>query len=100
MTRARKSPGSAAGEPDEGAGSAGENAEFNQRATFYFSEDQLTKLDIIMLELRIGKNGFKDKKIGKSELMRAALDMLIEDYNTRGADCWLIQRRKAEGVGT
>ena len=94
MNKARKNSQGAAGDPEEGAGGPGESAEFNQRATFYFSEEQLTKLDIIMLELRIGKNGYKEK-IGKSELMRAALDMLIEDYNSRGPNCWLIEQRKA-----
>ncbi|MEB3237306.1 MAG: hypothetical protein VKO64_06755 [Candidatus Sericytochromatia bacterium] len=96
MNKARKNSQSAAGDPEEGAGGSGESAEFNQRATFYFSEDQLTKLDIIQLELRIGKNGYKEK-IGKSELMRAALDMLIEDYNARGPQCWLIEQRRAAG---
>ena len=100
MPKARKSPAGAADESAALAGGAEEGAEYNQRATFYFSEQQLEDIEVIMYELRIGKTGFKDKKIGKSDLMRAALDMLIEDYQRRGSDCWLIQRRRTEGFGS
>ncbi|MGE5707036.1 MAG: hypothetical protein ACM3YO_01785 [Bacteroidota bacterium] len=61
---------------------------FNQRATFYFSEEQLMELEVVMLKLRTEQR----LKVGKSEIMRAALDFILEDYNAHKADCWLVRR--------
>ena len=61
---------------------------FNQRATFYFSEDQLLSLEVVMLKLRTEQR----MKVGKSEIMRAALDFILEDYNLNKDRCWLVRR--------
>lgn len=61
---------------------------FNQRATFYFSEDQLLSLEVVMLKLRTEQR----MKVGKSEIMRAALDFILEDYNVNKDRCWLVRR--------
>lgn len=61
---------------------------FNQRATFYFSEDQLMELEVVMLKLRTEQR----LKVGKSEIMRAALDFILEDYNENKQNGWLVRR--------
>ena len=66
----------------------GEEEEYNQRATFYFSEEQLMKLEIVMLRLRTEQR----LKVGKSEIMRAALDFVLEDYDRNKENCWLVRR--------
>jgi len=48
---------------------------YQQRATFYFSESQLLALDVVMLKLRTER---RFRKAGKSEIMRAALEFLLE----------------------
>jgi hypothetical protein len=68
---------------------AGEDDEaFDQRATFYFSEEQLLSLEVVMLKLRTEQR----MKVGKSEIMRAALDFILEDYNLNKNNCWLVRR--------
>ncbi|HBN08838.1 MAG TPA: hypothetical protein DD435_09380 [Cyanobacteria bacterium UBA8530] len=65
-----------------------EEENFNQRATFYFSEEQLMQLEVVMLKLRTEQR----LKVGKSEIMRAALDFILEDYNQNKQECWLVRR--------
>ncbi|MBU6427686.1 MAG: hypothetical protein KGR26_01625 [Cyanobacteria bacterium REEB65] len=65
-----------------------EEEEFNQRATFYFSDEQLLKLEVVMLRLRTEQR----LKVGKSEIMRAALEFILEDYDRHRENCWLVRR--------
>ena len=84
-------PGSGSGAYSEPVGvpaAADEEEEYNQRATFYFSEDQLLKLEVVMLRLRTEQR----LKVGKSEIMRAALDFILEDYDHNRENCWLVRR--------
>ncbi|HEY9898423.1 MAG TPA: hypothetical protein V6D00_04510 [Pantanalinema sp.] len=75
-------------EPPAEALSGEEDEVFNQRATFYFSEEQLLSLEVVMLKLRTEQR----MKVGKSEIMRAALDFILEDYNLNKNNCWLVRR--------
>jgi hypothetical protein len=68
----------------------GDEEDYNQRATFYFSEEQLLELEVVMLRLRTEQR----LKVGKSEIMRAALDFVLEDYNLNRENCWLVRRVK------
>lgn len=74
-------------EPPANAGGEVEE-QYNQRATFYFSEEQLLALEVVMLKLRTEQR----LKVGKSEIMRAALDFMLEDYNLNKENCWLVRR--------
>lgn len=47
---------------------------YPHRGTYYFSEEQLLELDVIMLKLRT-EHGLR--KAGKSELMRLAHTLLV-----------------------
>lgn len=89
----RKRPGKPSRpEPEELRKGVAEDAEaeeiFNQRATFYFSENQLLSLEVVMLKLRTEQR----LKVGKSEIMRAALDFVLEDYNQNKEWGWLVRR--------
>lgn len=84
---AKKAP-AAYVEPPAEAPVAEEDEVFNQRATFYFSEEQLLALEVCMLKLRTEQR----MKVGKSEIMRAALDFILEDYNLNKGNCWLVRR--------
>lgn len=75
-------------EPPADQPSGEEDESFNQRATFYFSEEQLLSLEVVMLKLRTEQR----LKVGKSEIMRAALDFILEDYNLNKNNCWLVRR--------
>lgn len=75
-------------EPSTETSAGAEDELFNQRATFYFSEEQLLALEVVMLKLRTEQR----MKVGKSEIMRAALDFILEDYNTNKNNCWLVRR--------
>ena len=75
-------------EPSPALPADAEAEDFNQRATFYFSEDQLLKLEVVMLRLRTEQR----LKVGKSEIMRAALDFILEDYDANRENCWLVRR--------
>lgn len=46
---------------------------YDQRATFYFSADQLLELEVRMLHIRTQQR----VRVGKSDLMRLALDNLL-----------------------
>lgn len=70
------------------ATSPDDEEQYNQRATFYFSEEQLLALEVLMLKLRTEHR----IKVGKSEIMRAALDFILEDYNLNKENCWLVRR--------
>lgn len=48
---------------------------FVERATFYFSDEQLANLEILMLRLRTEQR----VRAGKSELMRLAFDQLLAE---------------------
>jgi hypothetical protein len=65
-----------------------DDEEYTNRATFYFSEQQLLELEVVMLKLRTEQK----LRVGKSEIMRAALDFILEDYNLNKSDCWLVRR--------
>jgi hypothetical protein len=67
-----------------------DDEEFTQRATFYFSEQQLLELEVVMLKLRTEQK----LRVGKSEIMRAALDFILEDYNINKDNCWLVRRMR------
>lgn len=75
-------------EPPAEATAGEEDESFSQRATFYFSEEQLLSLEVVMLKLRTEQR----MKVGKSEIMRAALDFILEDYNLNKNNCWLVRR--------
>ncbi|MBC7544016.1 MAG: hypothetical protein H7338_14920 [Candidatus Sericytochromatia bacterium] len=60
----------------------------DQRATFYFSGDQLMALEVLMLKLRTEYR----LKIGKSEIVRAAFDALMADFEAKGADSIIVGR--------
>lgn len=53
-----------------------EEAQYDQRATFYFSEEQLMNLEVAMLKVRTEHR----LKVGKSEIMRLAIDHLLQDF--------------------
>lgn len=59
----------------------------DQRATFYFSENQLMNLEIMMLKLRTEHR----IKIGKSEIMRTAFDALVADFEANGAESHVVK---------
>jgi hypothetical protein len=61
---------------------------YDQRATFYFSGQQLMDLEVVMLKLRTQYR----MKIGKSEIVRAAFDALVADFESRGDDSILVKR--------
>jgi hypothetical protein len=84
---AKKAPASYV-EPPANVGSDEVEEQYNQRATFYFSEEQLLALEVVMLKLRTEQR----IKVGKSEIMRAALDFVLEDYNLNKENCWLVRR--------
>ncbi len=65
-----------------------DDEEYTQRATFYFSDNQLLELEVVMLKLRTEQK----LRVGKSEIMRAALDFILEDYNINKDNCWLVRR--------
>ncbi len=75
-------------EPPTSRTAVEEEEEYNQRATFYFSDEQLLGLEVVMLKLRTEQR----MKVGKSEIMRAALDFILEDYNINKENCWLVRR--------
>lgn len=75
-------------EPPASVGTDDVEEQYNQRATFYFSEEQLLALEVVMLKLRTEQR----IKVGKSEIMRAALDFVLEDYNLNKENCWLVRR--------
>ncbi len=85
---ANKKPPADYVEPPAQTPGAEEDEVFNQRATFYFSEEQLLALEVVMLKLRTEQR----MKVGKSEIMRAALDFILEDYNLNKNNCWLVRR--------
>lgn len=58
-----------------------------QRATHYFGERQLMQLEIMMLRCRTDL----DRKIGKSQAMRAALDFLLADFEANREGSFLIR---------
>ena len=62
--------------------------DFQQRATFYFNEEQLLKLDVVMLKMRTEQR----VKFGKSEIMRAALDFIVQDFKLNVEESWVMQR--------
>lgn len=61
---------------------------YDQRATFYFSGQQLMDLEVMMLKLRTEYR----MKIGKSEIVRAAFDALLADFNANGTESIVVQR--------
>lgn len=61
---------------------------YDQRATFYFSGQQLMDLEVLMLKLRTQYR----LKIGKSEIIRAAFDALTADFEAKGDDSILVKR--------
>lgn len=75
-------------EPPANRVEVAEQEDFNQRATFYFSDEQLLELEVVMLKLRTEQR----LKVGKSEIMRAALDFILEDYTRNKDNCWLVRR--------
>lgn len=75
-------------EPPANRSALEDEEEYNQRATFYFSDEQLLELEVVMLKLRTEQR----LKVGKSEIMRAALDFILEDYNINKENCWLVRR--------
>lgn len=75
-------------EPPANRAALEDEEEYNQRATFYFSDEQLLELEVVMLKLRTEQR----LKVGKSEIMRAALDFILEDYNINKENCWLVRR--------
>lgn len=64
---------------------------YDQRATFYFSGQQLMDLEVLMLKLRTQYR----LKIGKSEIVRAAFDALMADFDAKGDDSIIVKRYKA-----
>ena len=89
MRRRPKAGPSPSGYPEPTGTPPGEDEEeYNQRATFYFSDEQLLKLEVVMLRLRTEQR----LKVGKSEIMRAALDFVLEDYDKNRENCWLVRR--------
>lgn len=95
--RRRPKPGPASGghqePPPSPPAAVEEGAEYTQRATFYFSDDQLMDLEVVMLKLRTEQR----LKVGKSEIMRAALDFILEDYDKNKEKCWLVRRVLNQG---
>jgi hypothetical protein len=75
-------------EPSASLPAGEDEADYSQRATFYFSDEQLLELEVVMLKLRTEQR----LKVGKSEIMRAALDFILEDYNLNKDQCWLVRR--------
>lgn len=67
------------------------DANFDERATYYFSKEQQLKLEVLMLKLRTEC----ELKVGKSELMRDALDFIVDDFNLNGKESWIYQRALA-----
>ena len=65
-------------------------SEFDQRATFYFSEDQLHELEVVMLQLRTEHR----LKIGKSEIMRFGLGQVFAQAATPEARAELAKKLK------
>jgi hypothetical protein len=61
---------------------------YDQRATFYFSGQQLMDLEVMMLKLRTQYR----MKIGKSEIVRAAFDALMADFDAKGDDSIIVRR--------
>lgn len=80
--------------PDPAALSRGIDTDYDQRATHYFTNEQLLSLEVVMLKIRT-EMGIK---VGKSELMRAALDFIVEDFSLNKTRSWIAQRIKAEAA--
>ena len=57
------------------------------RATFYFTPAQLRELEIVMLRCRVDHG----REVTKSQIMRIALDFIIENYKCLGPNSQVIQ---------
>jgi hypothetical protein len=58
-----------------------------EKASFYFTQDLLDALDQTWMQLRM-----KDRKLTKSDLVQAALEEMIREYQQRQEDSRLYQR--------
>lgn len=68
------------------------DTEYKDRATFYFTPEMLLGLEVVMLKMRTEQG----LKVGKSEIVRAALDFMVEDFNLNKGQSWIAQRLLAE----
>ena len=62
-------------------------AEPKAKASFYFTDTLLDRLDRVWMQLRL-----VDRRITKSELVQAALEEVLEDYEERGEESSLYRR--------
>lgn len=65
---------------------------YDQRATFYFSEEQLMSLEVAMLKVRTEHR----LKVGKSEIMRLAIDQLLQDFEQNKEKSLLVRHFSAQ----
>lgn len=61
---------------------------FSVRSTYYFTEAQLLALEVVQLKMRTDEGS----RVGKSDLMQAALDFIIADHKTNGSNSWVSRR--------
>ena len=62
-------------------------AEPKAKASFYFTDALLDRLDRAWMQLRMA-----DRRITKSELVQAALEEVLEEYEERGEESRLYRR--------
>ena len=75
----------------------GPDEKFPERGTYYFTADQMLDMDNVINGIKMTH---RIKKLGKSELVRAALHFVTEDFNLNGKDSWIARRMVAEAAVT
>ncbi len=65
-----------------------------QKFTFYFTQEQLDRLDQVWTELRQQRRRTGQQRVSKSQLVRVALDKLLDDFERDPEEtiCLLLKR--------
>jgi hypothetical protein len=77
--------------PDPGDNLPAVGGQFLERTTHNYSEAQLTHMHAVLLDAA----GNLKIRIKKSDVMRAALDFILQDYDLNKENSWLVLRLQA-----
>lgn len=67
---------------------------FPERGTYYFTERQIDAVEDVIYGVR-KETGVR---AGKSEVVRAAIEFIAEDFRLNGKDSWIARRLAAESA--